>query len=157
MSDSRKPSDAQYSFDLRSRVIARSDPHSTAVRRVRSSDRLLLIAQNSIEEEFDDNSMASAPPERQVQVFTGAEVNIAHDATAEDLTAILHNKIQRLQSKLRHVQDENREISDKNRQLAASKKIPDSIVAPKLFLGNTKEQDPADWLSWFGNFVSMNE
>jgi hypothetical protein len=54
-----------------------------------------------------------------------------------------------LQVGLRRIQDANREISERNKQLAATKKIPDSVVAPKPFLGKTKEQDPNDLLLWF--------
>jgi hypothetical protein len=81
---------------------------------VRSSDRLLLTAQNSIEEDTDENSMASAPPERQVHVSTGGEANTAHEDPQPDLTAKLHDQIQRLQSELRFAQAENREMVDKN-------------------------------------------
>jgi hypothetical protein len=161
MSDEpQKPSDVQYSFDSRSRAISRSDPHSKAVKRIRSSDRLLLTAQNSIEEDTDENSMASAPPERQVHVSTGAEANIPHDAPQSDLTEMLHDQIQRLQSELRFAQAENREMVDKNRQLAANKRITDSIIAPKPFLGNTNEQEAGDWLNWFiklADFKKMND
>jgi hypothetical protein len=152
----QKPSDVQYSFDLRSRAILRTDPHSKSVKRIRSTDRPSLTAQNSIEEDVDDNSMASAPPERQVHVSTA--VDTAHDdAQQPDLTAMLHDQIQRLQSELRFAQAENREMVDKNRQLAANKKIPDSIIAAKPFLGDTTEQVDGDWLNWFIKFCDYKK
>jgi hypothetical protein len=109
MSDEpQKPSDVQYSFDLRSRAITRSDPHSKAVKRIRSTDRLLLTAQNSIEEDADENTMASAAPERQVHVSTGGEMHTAHEGPqARFNNEMLHDQIQRLQSELRFAQAEN--------------------------------------------------
>jgi hypothetical protein len=118
---------------------------------------LLLTAQNSIEEDADENSMASAPPERQVHVSTGAEAQTAHDAPQADLTEMLHDQIQRLQSELGFAQAENREKVDKSRQLAANKKITDSIIAPKPFLGNTNEQEAGDWLNWFIKFADYKK
>jgi hypothetical protein len=158
MSDEpQKPSDVQYSFDLRSRAISRTDPHSKSVKRIRSSDRLLLTAQNSIEEDADENTMATAAPERQVHVSTGSEMHTAQEASQADLTDMLHDQIQRLQSELRFAQAENREMVDKNRQLAANKKITDSIIAPKPFLGNTDEQQAGDWLNWFIKFADYKK
>jgi cysteine sulfinate desulfinase/cysteine desulfurase-like protein len=158
MSDEpQKPSDVQYSFDLRSKAISRSDPHSKSVKRIRSSDRLLLTAQNSIEEDADENTMATAAPERQVHVSTGGETHTAQEGPQADLTEMLHDQIQRLQSELRFAQAENREMADKNRQLAANKRITDSIIAPKPFLGNTNEQEAGDWLNWFIKFADFKK
>jgi hypothetical protein len=134
LSDDPKPSAEQHSFDLRSRAVSRSDPHHKAAKRVKSSDRPLLIAQNSIE---DADSIANAP-ERQVHVSTDTQPTVALEQPPNDITALMQDEIHRLQTELRRVQDANREISDKNKQFAARKRIPDSVVAPKPFLGNTK-------------------
>jgi hypothetical protein len=96
-----------------------------------------LNAQNSIEEEID--AMATAP-KRQVHVSTVTHEAVAHDQPQTDITSILQDEARRLQSELRRTQDANREISDRNKQLAASKKIADSVVAPKPFLGAQKNK-----------------
>jgi hypothetical protein len=67
--------------------------------------------------------MASAAPDRQMQVSTDADANVAHDAPPPDLTAFMETEIQRLKAELRRAQDANREILDKNRQLAGNKKF----------------------------------
>lgn len=93
----------------------RSNPHSHAAPRVKASDRLLLSAQNSVVDDVDDSIMASAAPERQVQVTACADANVAHDIPPNDLTTLMQVEIQRLQTELKRAHDANREISDKNR------------------------------------------
>jgi hypothetical protein len=57
-----------YSFNLRSRAIPRSDPHSKRTKRVASSDRVLVIAQRSLDADSITNMATAA--ERQVHVST---------------------------------------------------------------------------------------
>jgi hypothetical protein len=156
MTDDPKPTAEQhYSFDLRSRAVSRSDPQQKATTRVKSTDRPLLAAQTSVES--DDEQMASAPPERQVQVATDADAqHAARDAATHELTKALQDEIFRLQSELRRAHETNREILDRNKQLAANKKIPDSVVAPKPFMGNTNEQDPTTGFYFLKNIVVID-
>lgn len=88
--------------------------------------------------------------ERQVDVLTDETVSQAQTHEA-DISA-RQAEIKRLQVDLRRTQDANREMSERNKLLTATKKLPDSVVAPKLFLGNTKEQDPNNWLRWFDKY-----
>jgi hypothetical protein len=81
----------------------------------------------------------------------------SHAQNHEADISALQDEIKRLQVDLRRTQDANREISERNKQLAATKKIPDSVVAPKPFLGNTKEQDPNDWLLWFDKYCQLQK
>jgi uncharacterized small protein (DUF1192 family) len=73
--------------------------------------------------------MATAA-ERQVHVST--DESSAHAQNPEAISA-LQDEIKRLQVDLRRTQDANREIGERNKQLAATKKIPDSVVAPNPF------------------------
>jgi hypothetical protein len=158
MTDEPKPiTEQHYSFDLRSRAVSRSDPQQKETTRVRSTDRPVLAAQHSVES--DDEPMASAapPPERQVHVMTDPDAqHMMRDANYE-LTQALQDEVLRLQSEVRRVQESNREILDRGKQLAANKKIPDSVVAPKPFTGNTKEIDAADWISFFERYCSYKK
>jgi hypothetical protein len=95
--------------------------------------------------------MATAS-DRQVHVSTDTHEAVASDHPQISVTEMLEDEVRRLQSELRRTQDANLEISVRNRQLAASKKIPDSVVAQKPFLGNTKEQDTNDWLLLFDKY-----
>jgi hypothetical protein len=82
--------------------------------------------------------------------------HMMRDANYE-LTQALQDEVLRLQSEVRRVQESNREILDRGKQLAANKKIPDSVVAPKPFTGNTKEIDAADWISFFERYCSYKK
>jgi hypothetical protein len=79
--------------------------------------------------------MASAA-ERQVNVTMGSQDGVVRDGNADALA----QEIGRLQNELRRTQDINREITEWNKQLAMSKKIPDSVVAPKPFMGKLRNR-----------------
>jgi hypothetical protein len=96
--------------------------------------------------------MASAG-ERQVNVAMGSQDGVVRDGNADALA----QEFGRLQNELRMTQDINREKTERNKQLAMSKKIPDSVVASKPFMGKTSEQDPVDWLAWFEKYCEYKK
>jgi hypothetical protein len=99
MTDDPKPTPEQhYSFDLRSRAVSRSDPQQKATTRVKSTDRPVLAAQNSVES--DDEPMASAPPERQAHVATDPDAQHAARDAGHELTKALQDEIFRLQARI---------------------------------------------------------
>jgi hypothetical protein len=78
-------------------------------------------------------------------------------AVRDDNADALAQEIGRLQNELRKTQDTNGEMMERNKQLAMSKKIPDSVVAPKPFMGKISEQDPVGWLAWFEKYCEYKK
>lgn len=91
MSDDRQSTAEQYSFNLRGRSVPRSDPHSKRTKHVASMDRLLFIAQRSLDLDDHRIDMASAA-ERQVHVLSD---EIAEHAQAHDDATALQDEIKR--------------------------------------------------------------
>jgi hypothetical protein len=77
------------------------------------------------------------------------------DVELQDQMLQLTTQIDQLRTDLRRVNELNSELTEKNKELqirTRAKMISDSVVAPKLFLGKTAEQDPIDWLLWFEKY-----
>jgi hypothetical protein len=91
---------------------------------------------------------ASKSGDRQNTVSSDRMYDMSH---SEDEIQDLRDQVTKLHSALHEAEDKNEALKRKHAAAIASssKKISDSIVAPKPFLEKLEEQDPVDWIVWF--------
>jgi hypothetical protein len=82
--------------------------------------------------------------------------NMSH---SEDEMQGLRDQVAKLHNALHEAEDKNDALKRKHAAAIASnsKKISDSIVAPKPFLGKPEEQDPVDWIVWFEKYCAYKQ